>query len=799
MMMRRIGLILAVLLFLTGVGLGAEEVVKKITVLGNAKIEEGVIRGAIKTREGGSLSMDQVREDLRSIFGLGYFSDVQVDIKPVSGGREVIFVVVEKPSVKEILITGNQKIKTEDIKEKMTLTARSILNLDKIKENAEQIRKLYFSKGYYGVQVEPKVENLDTNEAVVSFKIDEGPKGAIDKILFKGNQRLKSDELKKVMATKEKGLLSFLTKTGILDEDALKNDVQLLSAYYFDHGYLDVKISEPKVDLHDPKKIQIEIGIEEGSQYHFGTIDFKGDLLNSKEELFRAVGLKRNDVYSNTAIRKAVTALTERFANQGHAYVEVSPETAVDSSKLLVGLTFDIDKKKQVSFERIQIRGNTKTRDKVIRRELQVAEGELYSATGINKSRDRLKRTGYFKEAEFVTSRGSADDKINMDIKVEEAPTGALSFGIGYSSLEKAIGTASLSDRNLFGLGYAASLKFRLGTESKDFRLSVTDPYFLGYRYSVGTDFYSEEIDYFSTYSYKMYGGNLRVGKELTETLRTDLTYKLENVDVFNISPEASNYVLEQSGRKTTSALAMSVSKDTRNDFFSPLKGAKHVLMVQNAGGPLGGDNYFVKAVGETNWYFPLPLNTVLNLRAKAGVVQAYGSGPTEFFTKTLTTNPITGKNNNAEITSVVRDADKTVPIYERFFVGGQGTIRGFEYGKAGPVDENEDPIGATKMVVFTGEWVFPLSREIGLRGALFVDVGRGWGVEQSHVKVIDERVNPKEHVFVAEEPSWRVGVGFGIRWFSPFGPINIDIGFNPSPKSGEKTRVIDFSAGTTY
>jgi len=790
-MIRRIGLICIVLLLLTGICLGSEEVVKKITILGNAKIEEGVIRGGIKTREGGPFSAEQVRDDLRSIFGLGYFSDVQVDIKLIPGGREVIFVVVEKPSIKEVLITGNQKVKIEDIKEKMTLPPRSILNLDKVKENSEQIRKLYFSKGYYGVNVEYKVDYLETSEAVVSFKINEGPKGKIQKILLKGNEKIPSAQLKKAIMTREKNLLSFLTKTGILDEDILKNDVQLLSAYYFDHGYLDAKISEPKIDLRDPKRIRIEIEIVEGPQYRIGTIDFKGDVLNNKEELFRIIKTKRKDVYSNSAIRKDITALTEKFANRGYAYVEISPGTSVDSKNLLVALVFDIEKKKQVSFEKIQITGNTKTRDKVIRRELQVAEGELYSAANLNKSRDRLKRTGYFKEAEFTTSRGSADDKVNLDIKLEEAPTGALSFGVGYSSLENTIGTASLSDRNLFGLGYSGSLKFRLGSESKDFRLSLTDPYFLGYRYTAGTDLYHEEVDYFETYSYKLTGGDVRFGKDLSETIRGDITYKLENVNVFNVDiADASSFIIEQEGKKTTSALSFSLSRDTRNDFFAPSGGAKHVFTIQNAGGPLGGDNYFVKAIGETSWFFPLPLNTVLNLRGKAGIVQAYGSTPTTFRTIDRTENPV-------EETDVTRDAARTVPIYERFFVGGAGTVRGFEYGSAGPIDENRDPIGATKMVVFTGEWIFPLSREIGLRGALFVDVGRGWGIEKSHVKIIEsEDVKPAAP---PEEPSWRVGVGFGIRWFSPFGPINIDIGFNPSPKNGEKSRVIDFNAGATY
>jgi outer membrane protein insertion porin family len=749
MIMRQIRLALLIFSLLIGVCAGAEENIYKIMILGNVKVEEGVIRGAIKSREGGSFSVEKIREDLRSIFDLGSFTDVQVDIKTTPQGKEVIFIVVEKPSIKEILVKGNDKVKLDDIKEKMTLTPRSILNLEKVKENSEQIRKLYFSKGYYGVKAEYKVDYLETNEAVVTFAISEGPKGHIKEIVFKGNKNIKSSQLKKLMTTKKRNIFSIITKTGTLDEDVLKNDLQLLTANYFDQGYLEAKIAEPKIDLSNPKKIRIEIGIIEGPQYHLGNIDFKGDLLTTKEALFKVLRIKRGDVYSTTAIRREVNALTEKFANQGYAYVEINPETSVDGKTLLVHLTFEIEKKKRVFYEKIQVVGNTKTRDKVIRRELRVAEGELYSANDMNQSRDRLKRTGFFKEVDFTTSRGSTEEKINLDVKVEEAPTGAVSFGVGYSSLESVVGTASISDRNLFGLGYFGMLKFSLGYESQNVRLSFTDPYFLGYPYAVGFDLYHERIEYFTTYSYKITGGDIRLGRELTDKIRIDMMYKLENVDVYNISSDASIFIKDQQGKRTTSAIVLTPSMDTRDDFFNPRRGGRHSVTIQNAGGFLGGDNYFVKVGGQTSWFFPLPLNMTLNLRGQVGIITPYGG--------------------------------KILPIYEKFFVGGISTVRGFEYGKAGPVDKaTGEPLGARKMVVFNTEVIFPLAREIGLRGALFFDMGKGFDRWKD--------ITPL-----------RFGAGPGIRWFSPFGPIHIDIGFNLNPKKGEKGQVFDFTAGTVY
>jgi len=525
----------------------------------------------------------------------------------------------------------------------------------------------------------------------------------------------------------------------------------------------------------------------EGPQYHLAKIDFKGDLLTTKEALFKVLKLKRGAVYSNTAIRREVNALTEQFANQGYAYVEINPETAVDSQNHLVDLTFEIEKKKRVSYERIQVVGNTKTRDKVVRRELQVAEGELYNATRMNKSRDRLKRTGYFKEVEFTTSRGSTDDKINVEIKTEEAPTGSISFGIGYSTLESVVGSATISERNLFGLGYQASLRFSLGPETQNFRLSITDPYFLGYPVAAGTDLYYEKIDYFTTYQYKIEGGDIRFGKELLDNLRVDLLYRYDITNVYNVEPQASFFIQDQKGNWTTSAISISPTMDTRDDYFNPRRGAKHTLLITNAGGFLG-DSEFVKLAGQTSWFFPLPMNMTLNLRGQLGAIFPYGGKVTQTLTQF----------NGKTFDTFLYEKDR-IPITEEFFVGGISTIRGFEYGKAGPLDINQDPIGAKYMWVINTEVIFPLSREIGLKGALFFDVGQGWGVnEPKIIGSIPPGATPRTGVLTR---GVAFGLGPGIRWFSPFGPIHIDIGFNPNPKKnrGEKSYVIEFAGGTVY
>jgi outer membrane protein insertion porin family len=315
------------------------------------------------------------------------------------------------------------------------------------------------------------------------------------------------------------------------------------------------------------------------------------------------------------------------------------------------------------------------------------------------------------------------------------------------------VGTASISDRNLFGLGYFGVLKFSLGLESEDLRLGLTDPYFLGYHLAAGFDLYHEQVGYFTTYSWRITGGDIRFGKELTDTIRLDTMYKLERVEVYNVASDASIYIIDQQGTKTTSAISLTPSIDTRDDYFNPRRGSRSSLLIEDAGGILGADNYFVKVLGQTSWFFPLPWRTTLNLRAQAGMVSGYGG--------------------------------RQVPIYEKFFVGGINTIRGFEYGMAGPVDKaTGDPLGAKKLVVFNVDWIFPLAREMGLQGALFFDVGKGWGIDPGEV-VTTRGIS--------------LGAGPGIRWFSPFGPIHIDLGFNLNRKTGEKRQVIDFTGGSVF
>ncbi len=734
-------------LILTSRCFGENEKIVRITILGNQKVTEDVIRSHIKSKESEPLSIPQLRMDLKSIYETGLFTDIIIDLRDVEGGKEVIFVVVEKPSIRDILISGNVKIEASKIREKIDIAPGAILNMEKLKETADKIEELYSSKAYYRAEVNHRVHYLDENQVDVEFIIEEGKKGYVKKVRFHGNKHFWARTLRKRMKTKKKGWFWYVTKRGVLDEDILNADIQSLQALYFDDGYIQVKIDKPKITIsEDGKRIYIDITIQEGEQFRLGEIDFRGDILTSEKDLRKRLTLERGKVYSTSVLQRDILRITDVYADKGYAFVDIVPLTSVDPEKRLVALTFDIRKGEKVYFEQINISGNTKTRDKVIRRELKAGEGDLFSATALKLGRQRLKTTGYFKEVGFTTSKGSSPDKINVDIKVEEAPTGSISFGAGYSTLEGVVGTGQVSEKNLFGLGYKGNLSAALGGETQRFKLGFTDPWLLGFPVTAGLNVYYDELEYFNTYDSRVAGANVQVGKYLTDYISASLVGRAERVEIFNVSQFASTYIKEQEGTRDTISLGLGFGRDTRDDYYAPTKGSKHSLSIENAGWVLGGDNTFFKAIGDTDWYFPLPLKTVLHLRGRAGFVEGYDG--------------------------------KDVPIYERFFVGGINTIRGFKYGEAGPEDVFGEIIGAERMVIFNSELIFPLSRELGLRAAVFYDGGAGW----------NEKFD-----------KWRHSVGVGIRWLSPAGPIRIDWGYNLNPQDDEKRSVWDFTIGAQF
>jgi outer membrane protein insertion porin family len=769
-------------------------VIKEIVVFGNEQVDKRIVLKEIKSKVGEPFSSERVREDIKAIYRLGYFRDVQVDVAETKGEIILTFAVIEKPHVANIVISGNDKLSVEDIEGAIEVKRDSVLDIGKVRSSVTEIKKLYTSKRYFGSEVEYRVELEQGNKAVVYFDIVEGVKGYLTKISFVGNKVFGSRRLRGAMKTKEKGWFWWLSGAGKLESDVLELDLSRIRSLYLDDGYVTVKVGTPEITLSKNKKsIQIAIKIEEGEQYKLGSLDITGDILPTKEELLKGFKSQVKKVYRASLVQKDLLWLTDQYTDKGYAYADVAPLTMLDQEKKLVHVTYKIDKGIIVHINRIEMEGNTKTRDKVIRRELKITEGDLYSSTQIRKSRERVMRTGYFKEAEFNPSPTEKKDLIDLDIRVEEQQMGKLSFGAGYSNVHGVIGSIQLSHGNLFGYGYKGSIKVELGGDVRNFNLTFTDPRFLDTPYSLGLSGYSEKEEY-DTYKVDVAGGGIVIGREIKENIVAALGYRFEQVrihDVFSVpgqpSPPAltpipplgyqpGDYIFDQQGTSTTGKVTFTLTRNTLNDPYFPTAGSE--IWVSGAVAGLGGNNFFYSVSGGASWFHTIVGDLVLNLRATAGTVHPY--------------------------------TDKPVPINEKFYVGGIKTMRGFEYGRAGPVTQRlhvwdddgnpatppvpyagpeQDPIGALNMVVLNTELLYPLSKALGLRLAAFYDIGKGWGGGDP-ISRFDNSFLPLRHA-----------AGVGIRWYSPFGPIRVDWGYNLTPKAGrgEKTNVWDFSMGTLF
>ena len=744
------GIIIFLLVLCLPVIVSAQESerVSKVEVTGNERVDTAVITNNIKTKAGDGYSLDKIREDMKNIYKTGFFSDVQIDIRDAEKGKAVTFVVIERPPVKSILVSGNKKIKTDDLVDKVKVKTGAVLNIEKVKESMDEIRKLYSGKGYYAARVTYEIDYGEKYDATVTFVIDEPQLSYVKKIAFTGNKHFKDSTLKGYMQTKEKGIFSWFTGSGILDEDVLGQDRRNLEAFYHDKGYTKVQVGVPDIKISkDGKSITITTAIEEGVVHKVGTIEFAGDVIVPREELLKKIKTKPGELFRTTVFYEDVLTITDIYQDMGYAFAEVSPTTMIDDDNHIVNATFNITKNQEVYFNRINIVGNTRTRDKVIRRELKFAEGDRFSITGIKDSKKKLKNTTFFKDTDFKVLKTDDPKKVNIDLNVEEKPTGTFSVGAGYSTAEQVIVSGSISEDNFLGTGRKVSLEAALSSYTNEFRLSYLEPYIFDKNISAGFSLFNFKR-YMDTYDYKRTGGNIALIKPLTDDVKGMVKYRLENVDVTDIDASASTYIKEQEGTTLTSSMLFSLTKNTIDDVMNPTKGVNTGITLETAGGPFGGDNYFVSIVGFYGRYIPIKfMDSSFFIKGTMGSIGGYSG--------------------------------HEVPITEKFYVGGLNSIRGFRYGEAGPMDENDEPIGAKNEMYFNFEWIFPLYKPAGVKGVLFFDTGAGFD-SWSSLRM-------------------RTAAGAGIRWFSPLGPIRLEFGFNLNPKENERKSLFDFAIGTQY
>ncbi|WP_456433108.1 outer membrane protein assembly factor BamA [Thermosulfuriphilus sp.] len=731
--------------------------VVEVEILGCQTLDPDAVRALIKIRIGDTYDPEVIREDIKNIFAMGYFDDVRVDVEEKDGGLLVTYILKEKPTVRKIVIEGNKAISDEKLMEILGLKTHTIFNPKEIREAEEKIKYIYREKGYYDTRVSSEVRPSGPQGVEVVFKVKEGEKIYIKEIRFEGNRAFKDSELKDILEISEKDWLSWLKKAkaiftggtvepGVLAWGTLRRDLGKIVSFYHNHGYIDARVGEPKV-VQKGRWIYITIPVEEGPQYGVGKIDIQEDLFKDKKFLLSKLFITKEKVFNREALRRDVLRLTDLYADKGYAYAEVEPEIKKDSERLKVDVIFKVDKGPRVRINRIEITGNTRTRDKVIRRELLVQEQEFFSATAIRKSNDRLRRLGYFEDVSISPEKGIREDEMNLDVKVKERPTGSFSIGAGYSSVDNVIVMGEISQRNFLGKGQILSFRGILGGRTNRYTFSFTEPYFRDTKLSVGMDLYNWERTY-DDYTKDSTGGALRFGYLLNPDTRIYWGYRYDNTTLKDVSYWASWAIKESEDINITSALNIGLTRDTRNNFFDPTRGTINTISLEYAGGPLGGDSAFVKVQYTWGIYLPFVWGTTFHVRGGLGYVT---EGPG-------------GK----------------LPIYEKFYLGGLESVRGFQYGDISPVDPvTGERIGGERMAFVQIEDIFPLVSNMGLKGVVFFDMGNVWGEEEGY-KFSDIRKS----------------VGFGIRWLSPMGPMRIEWGYNLDVKEGEDKSSWNFRIG---
>jgi len=578
---------------------------------------------SILTKPGDMYSPEQLQEDLKRIYKMGYFEDVTVTSADSAEGKEVTFKVVERPTIREIQIQGNKGVKLEDMQKVMETKIRTVLDLNKVTGDVSRIRKLYTDKGFYNVSVFYKLKPISSEETGVVFQIAEGKTSKIKKVIFTGNKAIPAKELKKIIASREKNILSFITSAGMYKEDDLEKDVDRITGYYYGHGYLQAKVDRPVVDFKEDG-IYITINVFEGSQFTIGSVDMRGDLIRDKAFFLSKIKSKPGQVFSSSVLNDDLLAIKGVYSEQGYAFADVNPLTDMKPEEKKVNLTYSIEKGEKTYLEKIKITGNTRTRDNVIRRELRLTEGSIYNSKELERSKQEVNNLGFFEEVKLNSEPGSAPNKVNLNVEVKERPTGSFSVGAGYSSADSIMGMFQISQNNFRGKGQQLSLMANIGGRSSRYDISFTEPWWRGTRTSVGFDLYNTSR-WYEDFERGTTGFNLRMGKPLErfDYTRVNYSYRFEQVDISHVDPDASLEIQGQEGTSTTGAASASIVRDSRDDRFITRKGSYHSFTTEMAG--LAGTNKFVGLIASSAKYIPWRWDTVFMVRGTVGYLFGYG------------------------------------------------------------------------------------------------------------------------------------------------------------------------------
>ena len=730
-------------------------VISSIVVEGAQRIEPNTVRSYLLVQEGDPFDSGRIDRSLKSLFATGLFADVAIQRE----GTSLVVRVVENPVINRIAFEGNERLDDETLQAEVTLRPRVIFTRTKVQSDVKRVLTLYRRSGRFAATVEPKVIQLPQNRVDVVFEIHEGPVTSVENIRFVGNEEFDDSRLREVIRTKESRWWRLLTTEDTYDPDRLALDRELLRRFYLSKGYADFRVESALAELTpDRQDFFITFTVEEGKRYKFGEIAIETTLRDLDPEAVRSeLDIDDGDWYDADAVEVSIDDLSIAVGNLGYAFVDVRPRIDRDREAETINVTFEINEGPRVFVERIDIDGNVRTVDSVIRREFRIVEGDAFNAAKLQRSRQRLQDLDYFEKVEIDEVPGSAPDKAVIKTSVQEKSTGSLSIGAGFSSASGALVDFSVRERNLLGRGQDLRAGLILGQKNQQLDLSFTEPYFLGREVTAGVDVFHSETDRQSESSFDTVntGLALRAGYPITERLEQDWRYSFQREEIKNTGNSASQFVRSEEGTRFPSVVSHTLTLDERDSRISPSEGYFGTITTDGAG--LGGDTKYIRNKLSAEYYYPLADKWVVKVRGSGGWIFGF--------------------------------AGSDVDLLDRFFIGGDD-IRGFATDGVGPRDtDTDDALGGEWFYSGTVQLSFPfigIPTELGILGRIFTDFGSAWQLDDSGPTIGDSS-------------DIRVSAGFGVTWVSPFGPIGIDVGFPLKKRTFDDTEALRVNFGTSF
>lgn len=729
-----------------------------VAIQGNQRVEDSTIMAYLGLAEGSDYTDTSLAAALKSLFATGFFADARIIPAVTSGGRVNLTVsVVENPVINEIAFEGNKAVEDKDLEPELELRARAVYTRTKLQADVKRLLDIYRRGGRYSAQITPKVIKLDQNRVNLVYEIQEGPVAQVDKVSFIGNNNFDSTTLRKIIRTEESRWYKFLSSDDKYDPERLQYDQELLRRYYTSEGFADFQVKSAYAELSPAKdSFNITFTLDEGQKYTFGAISVKTsvkglDAGKLRQQLTTAEG----ETYNSSQIESSIDALVKELGNSGYAFVEVDPKLDRNMDKRTIDVSFELKEGPRVYVEKVNITGNVRTLDEVIRREMRLAEGDPYSTAKLARTEQRLNNLGFFEKVRITNTPGTSPDKTVINIDVREKSTGEISLGGGYSTTDGPLAEAGIRESNLLGRGQDLRFSTTLSGIRQQFDIGFTEPYFLDRELSAGFDLFKTELDNSSQIPYEMRtnGGRLRMGYALTEKWQHNLNYTYKETNIGNIQSNASIFIRQQAGTTAESSVGHALTYENRDNKFQPTSGT-YLRFSQDVAG-LGGDTHYLRNELRGGYYYPVAPKWTASIAGSGGYIFGF---------------------------------DEDIGIQNRFYLGGR-TFRGFDNYGIGPHSKSTgDALGGNMYYTISPELTFPLGLpdDLGFLGSIFVDAGSLWHVDTNDPDIQDE-------------PKLRLAAGVGLSWASPFGPIRIDLSHAALKDRYDNTQTFQFNFGTRF